>query len=430
MSRNTEKDLRNLFFYQVYVRNHTDEGTFQAFNKDLDRIKDLGVDYVYFLPIHEIGQKNKKGDLGCPYSIKDYRSINHEYGTIEDFKQTVDEIHKRGMKVMIDVVYNHTSHDSVLLQEHPEYFYKNEEGEFANRVGDWWDITDLDYSSDIHLWDELIDTLIYWVKQGVDGFRWDVASILPLEFLEEAHERVLDVNPNIVFLSESVHGGFLQYIRNQGYTGLSESEIYQVFDLAYEYDVEPYRTRYLEGKGSLRRYVEALKDQESIYPDNYVKLRNLENHDYVRFERMVNNDLDMIDNWTASIFFQKVATMIYAGQEFNDQNRPSLFDKDLVNWNGSDISPFIKKLAEITKDKTFSYGFHDIFESDKDVLISEYRYLGKKVIGVFNVGLEQGTIKVDTADGIYQNVLNDKNIVVKDGTIELSNDPIIFWVNR
>ena len=151
MSRNTSKDLRKLFFYQVFIRNHTKSGTFNEFVNDLDRIKNLGVDVVYLLPIHEIGIKNKKGDLGCPYSIKDYRSINHEYGTLDDFSNLVMETHKRGMKLMIDVVFNHTSYDSVLLEEHPEYFYKKD-GEFANRVGDWWDITDLDYTVSKDLW--------------------------------------------------------------------------------------------------------------------------------------------------------------------------------------------------------------------------------------------------------------------------------------
>ena len=163
MSLKTSKDLRNIFIYQVYMRNHNKTGTFKEFVNDLDRIKDLGVDVVYLLPIHKVGQKKKKGNLGCPYSIQDYYSINPEYGTIEDFK-----------------VYNHTSHDSVLLRDHPNYFYYNESGELANRVGDWWDITDLDYTSDIGLWGYLIDTLVYWTKMGVDGFRWDVASLLPI----------------------------------------------------------------------------------------------------------------------------------------------------------------------------------------------------------------------------------------------------------
>ena len=124
MSRITSKELRKLFVYQVYIRNHTEEGTFNAFSKDLDRIKDLGVDVVYLMPIHEIGIKNRKGSLGCPYSIKDFRSINAEYGTLDDFKSLVEEVHKRDMKLMIDIVFNHTSYDSVLLEKHPEYFYK------------------------------------------------------------------------------------------------------------------------------------------------------------------------------------------------------------------------------------------------------------------------------------------------------------------
>ena len=427
MSITTEKDLRNLFIYQVYVRNHSLEGNFEGLIKDLDRVKDLGVDIVYLIPIHEIGQKKKKGDLGCPYSIKDYRSINHEYGTFDDFDKLVSEIHKKDMKIMIDVVYNHTSHDSVLLQEHPEYFYKNDQGEFANRVGDWWDITDLDYTNDIGLWDELIDTLLFWTNKGVDGFRWDVTSLLPLEFLEEAHERVLDVNPNTIFLSESVHGGFVSYLRNQGFKCLSESEVYQVFDIAYDYDIHPEFEGYMKGELPFKRYLEVLKKQEEVYPDNYVKLRNLENHDFGRFAPMVDNDIDKINNWTALNFFSKGCTMIYAGQERLDNNLPSLFDKDLVNWDGLDISPLISKLADITKDKIFSYGFYDIRITELEIYVGQYSYLGKELVGLFNVGLVEGSFNIDIPDGEYTNVINDKKIVVKDGMIELSKDPIILW---
>lgn len=426
MSVTTDKDLRNLLFYQVYVRNHSEEGNFEGVIKDLDRIKNLGVDYVYLIPIHKIGQKNKKGDLGCPYSIQDYRSINPEYGTLEDFKRLVSETHKKGMKLMIDVVYNHTSHDSVLLEEHPEYFYKNEEGNFANRVGDWWDITDLDYTNDIGLWDELIDTLIYWTEQGVDGFRWDVTSLLPKEFLEEAHERVLDVNPNIVFLSESVHGGFVRYIRNQGFKCLSESEIYDVFDISYDYDIHPQFEGYFKGENTFKRYVEEMQKQEEVFPDNYVKLRNLENHDFGRFAPMVKNDIDKINNWTALMFFSKGSTMIYAGQERLDNNLPSLFDRDLVNWEGTDISPLITKLATITKDKAFSYGFYNIRITDLDLFVGEYEYLGKKVVGVFNVGLEEGTFNIDIEDGTYTNMIDDSEFKVVEGMMDLAKKPIIF----
>jgi len=306
VSLKTKKDLRNLFIYQVYNRNHNQSGTFNEFEKDLDRIKKLGVDMIYLLPIHKIGQKRKKGNLGCPYSIQDYRSINPEYGTINDFKNLINEIHKRGMKIMIDIVYNHTSHDSVLIENHPEYFVHNEKGEFANRVGDWTDIADLDYTSDISLWRYLIDSLLYWVKIGVDGFRWDVASLLPREFLEQAEESVHEVNPNILFLSESVHGGFVSYLRNLGYNALSESEIYQIFDMAYDYDTHPYFEGYLKGKLPLKRYLEELQKQEEIYPDNYVKMRNLENHDFGRFAPMVKNDYSKILNWYSFLIIHNI----------------------------------------------------------------------------------------------------------------------------
>ena len=159
------------------------------------------------MPIHEIGQKSKKGTLGCPYSIKDYKSINPEYGTIDDFQKLIIEAHKKGMKVMIDIVFNHTSHDSVLRAQNPEYFYKNEDGIISNKVGDWWDIIDLDYTSSRALWSELIDVLLYWNELGVDGFRWDVSSLLPIEFLEEAHERVLDVNPDVILEKKKYEDG-------------------------------------------------------------------------------------------------------------------------------------------------------------------------------------------------------------------------------
>lgn len=136
MAKNTDIKLRDAVIYSIYVRNHTKEGTFRAIEPDLDRIKELGTDIIWFMPIHPIGVKNKKGTLGCPYANKDYRAVNPEYGTMEDFKSLVNLIHEKDMKCIIDVVYNHTSPDSVLVEEHPEFFYRKENGEMGNRVGD------------------------------------------------------------------------------------------------------------------------------------------------------------------------------------------------------------------------------------------------------------------------------------------------------
>ena len=160
--------LRGKIIYSVYLRNHTPEGTFAALEGDLDRIKALGADIIWLLPIHPIGVLHKKGELGCPYSIRDYRGVNPEYGTLDEFRHLVDEIHARGMLCLIDVVYNHTSHDSVLREQHPEWFFRKPDGSFGNRYGDWTDVIDLDYDNP-DLWRYQIDTLVQWAAI-VDGF--------------------------------------------------------------------------------------------------------------------------------------------------------------------------------------------------------------------------------------------------------------------
>ena len=146
--KNTSTKLRNLVIYQIYVRNFSANGNFKAVIDDLDRIKALGVDIIYLLPIHPIGEKNRKGELGSPYSIKDYNIVSDELGGLNGFIELIEAVHAKKMKIMMDIVFNHTSRDSRLLQEHPEWFHRNSLGEIANRVGDWWDIVDLDYTKD------------------------------------------------------------------------------------------------------------------------------------------------------------------------------------------------------------------------------------------------------------------------------------------
>ena len=208
MACDTARSLQTKTIYSVYVRSHTPEGTFLSVIPDLDRIRALGTDYIWFLPIHPIGVEGKKGSLGCPYANRDYRAVNPEYGTLEDFQTLVDEIHRRGMKVMIDVVYNHTSPDSVLYETHPEFFYRGADGKPGNKIGDWSDVIDLDYAHRA-LWDYQIESLCFWAGI-VDGFRCDVASFVPLDFWKEARAAVERVHPGFIWLAETVHRTFGQ----------------------------------------------------------------------------------------------------------------------------------------------------------------------------------------------------------------------------
>lgn len=425
MAKDTCINLRNEVIYSIYVRNHTEEGTFTAVGKDLDRIKELGTDIIWLMPIHPIGIKNKKGDLGCPYAIKNYREVNPEYGTLEDFKKLVDEIHARGMKCIIDVVYNHTSPDSYLADNKPEYFYKKADGNMGNRVGDWWDVVDLDYSNK-DLWDYQIETLKMWAEI-VDGFRCDVASLVPVDFWIKARKEVEKVRPNCIWLAESVHGGFLKTLRDLGFEAHSDSEVYQAFDICYDYDVQPYYDGYLKGKYNLNNYIEMLNLQEMIYPSNYIKLRFIENHDNPRAKHLIPNETDLL-NWTAFLYFQKGTTLIYAGQEVEDDKCPSLFDYDKVNWNtGKNISPIMQKLYKIKKGSIFRDGSYKLVANEElQTIVGYYENYNSKLVGIFSLKGKSGKVSVDLNDGTYTNLMDGREVIVKDGFVESICNPIII----
>ncbi len=426
MAKNTAVKLRNMFIYQIYTRNHTQSGTFQELISDLDRIKSLGVDMIYLLPIHPVGLKNRKGELGSNYSIKDYRAINPELGTLDDFKQLILSTHNKGMKIMIDIVFNHTSHDSVLLQEHPEwFFYRN--GKNANRVGDWWDIIDLDFKSSKDLWEYLIETLEIYAKMGVDGFRCDVAPLIPLDFWLEARKRIAKINPDFIWLSESVHKSFIKYIRNMGFDAHSDCEVYQAFDILYDYDIHDEFLEFIKG-GSLKKYLHAIANQEVIYPANYVKLRNLENHDQERIANHV-KDYDILHNLTAFIFFVKGATMIYGGQEAYNTKRPSLFDIDKVDWSTykeHNCDDLIRAMASIKKDPIMATGIFNILDYDHlNLIVMTYENEEKIRYGIFNVSKESHQIELNIPNGTYMNLVNKQSITY-DNNILINHTPIVF----
>ncbi|MNW35355.1 Alpha-1,4-glucan:maltose-1-phosphate maltosyltransferase 2 [compost metagenome] len=427
MAKRTQKVLRNKVMYSIYVRNHSEEGTFKAVEKDLDRIKQLGVDIIWFMPIHPIGVKARKGKLGSPYANEDFRKINPEYGTMEDFKDLVNAIHDKGMQCIIDVVYNHTSPDSWLVDNHPEYFFKKTDGSMGNRVGDWSDIVDLDYNHP-GLWDYQIESLKMWAEI-VDGFRCDVAPLVPLDFWLRAREEVDKVRPDCLWLSESVEPEFILFLRSQGMISLSDSEIFQAFDVSYDYDIHNYFKGYLTGDNKLSYYADKVNMQEYIYPENYVKLRYLENHDQPRAKELIPNDNELL-NWTAFLYFQKGMTLIYAGQETENDVRPDLFNKDTVNWNtGKDISSFLSALYPIKKKEIVANGSYLLRAIDEeDILVGEYTWGDQKLIGVFNMKGKSVEVEVNLPDNAYTNLIDGSKVIVKDGKLLSVSKPIIIEV--
>jgi len=410
-------NLKNQMIYQVYVRNHTPEGTFKALLNDLDRIKALGTDIIHFLPIHPIGVKKRKGTLGSPYSISDYRGVNPEYGTIGDFRQLIETMHQKGLKVMIDVVYNHTSHDSVLIEKFPESYLRNASGEVIPKVEDWWDIADLIHNSDA-LQAELIDTLVYWVQLGVDGFRCDVASLVPLSFWRKAEIAVRAVNPDVIWLAETIDPNFAAQMKKQSALYETDSDLYEVFDIQYSYDIFMIQKDYYEGKRPLSDYVEAMKFQEFYLPINANKLRFLENHDQVRF---MTYGLDPVMH-TAMMFFLKGTALVYAGQEALNDHLPSLFDKDTIDVSNKGISALIQTLASIKKDPIFAEGSYEIQAID-ECLVASYKRGLRTLVGIFNTKAE--TVLIDLPDGTYENLIDGKTVEVIRGSIDWAN-PVIL----
>ena len=425
MAKKTKLDLRGQLMYSVFVRNHTKEGTFRALESDLDRIAALGTDIIWLMPIHPIGKVARKGELGSPYAISDYRGINPEYGTLEDLKHLVAEIHARGMKCIIDVVYNHTSPDSVLAQTHPEYFFRDENGNPSRHVAEWWDIVDLDYSHR-GLWGYQIETLVMWAGI-VDGFRCDVASMVPVDFWCEAREAVEQVRPGCIWLAESVFQEHVCGMRAQGAYSATDCELYEAFDITYPYDVWDTFDGYFNGKNGLSDYIHVLNFQEGVYPGNYVKLRCLENHDQPRFAGRVSND-EELRSWLAFSYFERGTTMLYGGSEFGIKKEVGLFDKD-DNFGDKqkDWQPYLKQLRAM-KSKLPTDGEYRL-ECRDTVVIGKYNTPACRVRGVFAMKGESATVSIDLPDGTYADLVDSREVVVNGGCIQTDGTPVIIANN-
>jgi glycosidase len=414
--------LRQDVIYEVFVRNHTKEGTFRALEADLPRIAALGADWLWLMPIHPIGRAARKGSLGCPYANRDYRTVNPEYGTMEDFSHLVGAIHDAGMKCMIDVVYNHASPDSTLAREHPEFFFHRPDGQIASKVPEWTDAADLDYTQQA-LWDYQIESLLFWAEK-VDGFRCDVASTVPAAFWQAAREAVEQIHPGFVWLGESVHLAHIRRFRELGYYAATDSELYAPFDVLYSYDIRPTVDDYWAGRAPLGKLMDAINYQEYIFPQNYCKLRCLENHDQPRAAALIPEE-DRLRIWTAFSYFVRGTTLLYAGQEVCSTHQPSLFDRDTVDWNtGRDLTPLMRKLYAIKKRLPVTGAFH--LDTHAGVVCASYKLPGETAVGVFPLDGHPGACPAPLADGEYRDELTGAAVQVQAGSISVGTEPVIL----
>ena len=201
-ARPTADWVKDAVIYQIFERQYSQKGDFNSITADLDRLQNLGVDVLWLMPIHPIGKLKSKGTIGSPYAVKDFYAVNPDYGTKEDFKKLISEAHKRNLKVIIDIVANHTAWDSVMMKN-PAFYTHNDKGEIIPPVPDWADVADLNYDN-AETRKYMMEMLVSWIRDyDLDGFRCDVAFFVPTDFWDNARREVDKIKPNTLWLAEA-----------------------------------------------------------------------------------------------------------------------------------------------------------------------------------------------------------------------------------
>lgn len=318
--------------YEVNVRQYSNEGTFAAFEGELERLKEMGVNTLWFMPIYSISEENRKGTLGSYYAIQDYKSVNSEFGNMEDFTALVSKAHDMGFKVILDWVANHTGWDHTWITEHPEYYLKDAEGNIISPIGqDWDDVAQLDFNN-TDMKAAMIDAMKYWITEAdIDGFRCDYAQGVPVEFWNEAREELNKIK-DIYMLAEE--------------GSQSNSYLISAFDSNYAF--QTYDTLMGIAKGS-----EDAKDLEykitTRLPEGSFAMNFIENHDKNSYDGSLEERFgaNSIPALTTLIFTLKGAPLIYSGQEEGITQTLAFFDKDPIKFETYAYAPLITKLCEI-----------------------------------------------------------------------------------
>ena len=314
-ARATRDWVRDGLVYEIYPRAFSAAGDFNGITARLDDLKQLGVNILWLMPIHPIGELKKKGTIGSPYAVRDYYAINPAYGTKADFKRLIAEAHRRRMKVIIDVVANHTSWDSVMMKT-PEFYEHDAQGRITY-PHDWSDVAELNYNNAL-LRRYMIDMLKYWIREfDLDGFRCDVAEEVPTEFWETARAELEAIKPDIVMLAE----------------GHKPELLLKAFDFDYSWPLHSALTNVLQGRAAASTLRAAWEQEFREWPQGSLHMRFSDNHD----ERRAIARFGEPGALAASVlmFTLDGVPMLYNGMEVGDTTEsgaPALFEKLPIFW--------------------------------------------------------------------------------------------------
>ena len=324
--------------YEVNIRQFTPEGTFNAFKAHLPRLDSLGVDILWLMPLQPIGVEARKGGLGSYYAIRDYRATNPEFGTAAELKAVIDSAHALGMKVILDWVANHTSHDHGWTVQHPDWYVHRADGSISNAIDrdgketDWTDVAELDFAN-AAMRAAMIDEMRWWVTEmGMDGFRCDVAWGVPMDFWLQARTALLATRSDLFLLAEE-----------------DAPAMHAAFDASYGWEWHHLMNGIAQGKEPVAKLDAYLAKDAKAYPANAMRMYFTSNHDEnswqgTEFERMGKNHQAV---FVLASTLPNAFTLLYTGQEAGLDRRLRFFDKDTVSWTDQSLAPFYRALFEL-----------------------------------------------------------------------------------
>ena len=332
-----QQPLENSVVYEMNVRQYTPEGTFAAAQQQLPRLKELGIDILWLMPIHPIGVKERKGTLGSYYAIADYKAINPEFGTMEDFERFLAEAHKLGFRVVLDCVANHTSPDAKWINECPADWYMRDENGNTVVNYDWYDIAELNYGKR-EVWDAMADQMRFWMEKGIDGFRCDMACEVPLEFWQETISALRADYPGMYMLAEG-----------------EEPKLHSLsgFNSSYAWELHHMLNAIARGEKNIPELLEYIEKDAQRHPADAFRLMFTSNHDEnswagTEFERMGDAAKLMA---VLTFTLPNGQPLIYTGQEMGWNKRFEFFEKDHIPaWEENEYTDFYKWLIALRHD--------------------------------------------------------------------------------
>ena len=416
---------RDAVIYQLNTRQFTSEGTFAAAQEQLPRLAEMGVDIVWLMPIHPIGEINRKGTLGSPYAVKDYRGVNPDLGTPEEFRAFVDAAHELGLKVILDWVANHSAWDNLLTQTNPEWYSRTPEGDLMPPEGtDWLDTVDFDYSQ-AGLREYMTGSLAYWVREfDIDGYRADVAGYVPLDFWETARAELNSIKP--VFM-------------------LAEWETRDLhaksFDATYGWGWKEELQKVAAGEGNANNMRGYYAGQKVTWPHAAYRMNYTDNHDQNSWDGVASDIYGPA--YEAAIALSFVGTgipLIYNGQEADLDRQLEFFEKDQIEWKTGQYDGLFRQLIALkTEEPALWNGRYgapmiDVPNSVPDDVLSFVRGEGsERIFAVFNLSPNghSVTFQLERHTGEYVDAMRkDDGSFTIDARTEIGLEPWGYEIFR